>query len=361
MSLGAHLKLLGLTVLVLVEIAASVAVVNNIVRFRSGINNNDTLRRLWSKPDAVIFQPVLWPLALSALVCLGINYLARSIMIGFLEVIDAVHVAQGLSWSAGFAATVTGTFAGALAGRIVYVLNGGALLYVQVAGALALSLFPALVGVLAAPPSVIAISVVIVCVITLVSSVWVNKIVASKAHSQQVRELRPSLNVLAASYSRWYVATVIVCCVALLVLLRLADFAVVWYVRPKKAYLALVLRNFSGLMVLVACCFVAIVLTNLSVMNSLFVWQWPCMLVPMAALLPVEIVAQTVYARPHASVLQRLAVLIQHDTMYAAAGYLGAAFYLGVLARAAKIALDPGFDGQSELILDDDSDYELDA
>lgn len=363
MSVGTQLKLLGLNVLVLSEIAASVALVNHIVRFKSGIDNNSTLRRMWSKPDAVIFQPVFSPLLLSLVVCLGINCLARSIMIGFLQIIDAVRVTNELSWSADFAVTVTGTLAGALSGTIIYILNGGSILFLQIAGALALSLFVSLTSLIGeAAGSYIAISIVSICVITIGFSLWVSKIVGSKVHTQQVRELRPTLKAIASNHSKLHIYALILGCIVLLIALRLCDLSIFAYTKTTDVYLSFVLRNFSGLMVLISCSFTAILLTNVSIMNSFFVWQWPCVFLPMIALLPVEIALQAFLSKEHSQpFLHTFTTLVKRTTMYAASGYLGGTFYLGVLARAANIALDPGFEDHSELILDDDSDYEIDA
>lgn len=370
MSIVLQLKLLGLSLLVLTEISASIAYVNHIVRFRSGLNSTETLRRVWTRPEQVIFQPVVLPIVLSWVVGLGVNSLVRSMMVGFLQLIDALRISGELSLAGDFAVTVSGTAAGTLASALLYIIDGGMQLSYQVLGTLVISLgvsLPRIVG--NAPKSALIIWIIVISGIVICTSFWIqSRGVMARVPMSSVRDLRSALAQSSISSNtglKYALSFVII--MGLLIVLRLIDHLVVVYIERsgyEQVYLAQMLRNFAGLMVLISCCFVAILITNENMTHRIFIWQWPSVVCPMFMLGLCETLL-TVFYKGHPSPAVKWHILlsiIKRTFMYGGCGFVGAAAYLAVLARAAGNALDPGIEGQGELIVDDDEDseYEID-
>lgn len=366
MSVVLQLKLLGLSVLVLTEIAASIAYVNHIVRFRSGLDSTETLRRVWTKPEQVIFQPVTLPIVLSWVIGLGINSLVRSMMVGFLQLIDALRIAGELSLAGDFAVTVSGTAAGALASSLLYIIDGGLQLPYQVLGTLIISLgvsLPRIVG--SAPKSALAIWIIVISAIVICISFWIKgRGITARVPMSSVRDLRSTLAQSSISSNagiKYALSFVII--MGLLIVLRVVDHLVVIYIERngyEQVYLAQMLRNFAGLMVLISCCFVAILITNENITHRIFIWQWPSVVCPMLMLGVCESLLTVFHPGEPSSALKwhMFLRIIKRTFMYGGCGFVGAAAYLAVLARAAGNALDPGIEGQGELIVDDDDDSE---
>lgn len=367
-------KLLGLIVLVLAEIAMNVANVNHVVRFASGIDNNESLRRLWSRPESIIFCPVRWPILLSWLFAWGIHAIVQSILVGLLQLVDAVDRPNHLSLNSELLVLLAASAASSLAGTALYVTFGGGGKLPILSGNVCLAVFLSLPRVLAgwhSQPGVLALWVIFLVVLTAFSGLWASHTAKNRAASSSVvRELMPDRTKVAPP-QKGNSAVIATGCVILLCILRGWDELLIRYVESRHlndVYLAQVLRNFGGLMVLTGCSFVAIRLANSSIGRRPVEWQWWSMLAPLSVLAVVEVVIFCIkkfglQREGPPTALASLAVVLQYLdrlVMYGTAGFLGCAVYLGVLAKAALEALDPGVDGGNELILDDDDDSEFD-
>lgn len=377
-----QLKLLGLLLLVLLEIATNVANVNHVVRFASGINNNDTLRRLWSRPEAVIFYPVQMPIFLSWAFAWGVHAIVRSILVGILQTIDAVNSPDDLSLLSNYAVLLAASISSGMAGMALYVTFAGTAVYYQIIGTVALSLIISIPQVLAGystTPGVLALWIIVMVLSTAAMGFWSSQACRNRTSTTIVRELMPDRSKVSPPQTgRGFV--IVSCCIVLLLVLRIWDELVVSYIRRKDygdVYMAEVLRNFSGLMVLIGCSFLSIRLVNTWIGKRPMAWQWWSMLAPGLVLFVGEVVLLLIKSlsggkeAPPANdepttflkaFLVPVISFVEHIVMYGTAGFLGCAVYLGVLARAAMQALDPGVDGQNELILDDDdSDFDVES
>lgn len=362
MGIGTQLKYLALNVLVLAELAGIVAYVNHLVRFKSGIDSNDTLRRVWSKPEVVAFQPIFSPLLLSVLFAVGMNSLARSVMIGLLEVLDTLHASNDMKMNTAseFAATFAGTVCGSLAGTLVYKLDSGGLVWTQIG----ITLVLAVAGTVTRTFNQLSASLVVVwsllvALAHVLVGFYVNRLVPLRQPAAEV----PSAPIGYVTQNKRKVWVILFACF-LLYIQRILDFigkVSIFQSSEKTIYLAQVLQNFSSVLVLTICVFLSILITNFNINRNCYSWQWLALLTPTLVILPLEIPLCFHYpADYYKSTTDFVFQIIKQIFMYAACGYLGSAVYLTVLARAALIALDPGFEGQSELILDeDDSEYEV--
>lgn len=358
MALLEQAKFLGLIILVLAEIAITVAYLNHLVRFQSGVDNNETLRGVWSKAEQIIYQPTSLPLIISLITGVGFNILVHQLIFCFLRILDlATFPAPANS----FWIMLISTAAGAVVAAVVHSINRGTLELAQLLGTLASFLVLTVVQLLGEPwlhDTSYPVGVIFAIWLVTVASVTVAATFALRRRIQ--------IHAVAPLSGGPKPFALIAIAAGLLSVLRAEDVWLTLWSSPYHNYMAGALRQFLTLMVLINCSFVAILATNRSILTGTYHWQWRSIAVPTIPMILIESVVTIIISRrskdgygPALHTLSLIAGYFYRIFMYAASGYLGAAAYLAALSRIAASALAPGGEGEPELILDEeDSEYE---
>lgn len=352
-------KLLGLIIVVLAEIAVTVAYLNHLVRFQSGVDNDETLRGVWSKADQIIYQPASFPLVISLLTGIGFNILVQELVFCFLHIFDLVTFPTP---TASFWIILIASAFGSAVAAVVYSINHGNHEIVQLLGTLASFLALTVLQLFGEPwlhDTSYPVGVVLAVWLVAVAVVTIGTAIALR------RRIVP--HPVAPLSSGPIPFTIIGIATVLLSILRVEDVWLTLWSSSYRNYMAGALQEFLKLMVLINCAFVAILATNRSILSGTYHWQWRSIAIPTIPMVVVELVVTVVLYRHHKDagdapprVLVLVAGYFYRVFMYAASGFLGAAAYLAALSRIAASALAPGGEGEPELILDeDDSEYEV--
>lgn len=353
MEILRQLTLLGIVCLLLVFMAIIVVKVHHVVRFESGLDNNETLRRMWSKSDLILFQRVKFPVLHGALIGTGVGLVLREILIGIIQVFD---IARHPTPVMDYILTVIACAVSASVSSLLYRMGGGDSRLKNIAATLAFALVVFAtqlyserdlegIGALALVFWLLSI------VGTSVGSVlWMSSHRIGLIAPQTPEFGFPYLQLLLYVLPLWAVRVV-----DFILHLRLASLV-------KDNYLAKVADHFSEILVLVSCAFAGILAANKLVMKGDFYWQWPTVLIPLISMEIAEF-AVSMFTLAHSQTTSQevLMRLVTRSLIFAATGYIGAVTYVAIVARYAAKALDPGVDGQSELIISDDDDSEFEV
>lgn len=353
-----QLCLAAIIALLLVAIASVIVKVHSIVRFGSGLGSTEILRGMWSKSDQVLFQPVpsVWLLAAPAGV--GLAYALKDFITTLFQLADFLHERHS---PARDIITLVSFAAGGIFSTAVYGLGGGKKPYVNVFVTVLLSVIAGSLDVVVflvhhdQPHQMQPIlMLVLISVVVGAAGFWGSRHFHSKDTIIISRKGAQPYKVFA-----WGFAVLLAC--------RLANWATLFFAGGpgdhtdlELHYLARVAVRISDILLLMACALVSIATANQLIMAGNYRWQWPSFVVPFALLVPVEIIGSCIiFGRNHH--YRVFAQMIHNLLKFGATGLIGAVAYLFVVARYARAALDPGADGQSELLEiddDDDDDYE---
>lgn len=345
MTLRADAERLLLIVLLLAITAFAVVKMHNIVKFESGLDNTEILRRMWSKADRVLFQPPAHPLALSVFVGVGLRYTLEFVLLTILQIMDVQTRPQAIS---AFAMSILCLAISVVFAVVVYRMVGGQS-QEKIVGAL-LVIYLGLYGFrLWSEPGPFGPveAVVWILGITLVTVLCG---MSAIRYQLPVYHVEPAVEVATPkSWWLWSGLLVLLCASGDLIHRKLA----------RDTYLGLVTVDLAQMALLFCCAFVSCWTTNRSVMNGNYHWKWRSVYivgVPVAAFQTAAFVYDVVrtddYIPP--SFHRHLLIALRA----AACGFAGSVAYLAVVAKYAHRALDPGYEGQSEL-LEDDDDFEV--
>lgn len=348
--------LVGIIALVLLAIASIIVKAHNIVRFGSGLGSTEVLRRMWSKSDLVLFQPVRNVHLLAPLAGLGLFFALREFIVAVLQLAGLLHHRYSPAQDIIFAlcAIVASPF-----GLAVYSFGGGRKLTVATVSMILLFVGAGVarfVDALLVEEHINAFRVLVFCVLCPGGVIAACLRVKSQLNTRenavamvQTSSPRPTIIYL------WSVAVLTAC--------RLAHSGTLFFAGGPGDhkgldlhYLSRVAAQLSDILLLMASALVAIAVANNRIMNGNYSWQWPSFLVPALCVLPSEAVITLVIFNRHNDYFT-IWHLVRNTIKVGATGFVGSVAYLGVVAKYAKAALDPGADGQSELLeIDDDED-----
>lgn len=371
MSFSVQLKLLALNIFTLSLIAANVLYINYIVRFRSGLNDTEILRRFWSKADQTVLAPARFPFVLSIIHGMGLNCLTRSILTGVLHLLDTFGPGEKLTLSGEYVVSCASTAAGVLTGSAMYKFDGGDKFIIHAIIQSILLLPSGLLKLIFDRDEISgttwAFWTVSLLVLAGLASVFVQRMFPFRSPTGSTRDPfeRPAQEVQdkKQSFKVFVYALVLVVVFSLQVLIRRVIRYYVFSREYTNQYLATVLLNFAGLLPLISSSTIVIDCQSQSVMLRRPVMGWRSVIPLLSFILfNVQFVCSVVFGKWNKtevdSIIKFLTVEYLRDLyVYIAVGFVSIASYFAVCIRAAKKALDPGAEGQSELIVDDD-DYE---
>lgn len=348
--------LVGIIALVLLAIASIIVKAHNIVRFGSGLGSTEVLRRMWSKSDLVLFQPVRTVEVFAPLASMGLFFALREFVTAVLQLAGLMHHHYSPAQDIIFAlcATVAAPF-----GLAVYSFGGGR--NFAVVGSVIVCLFVGAAVVDFCYALLVEDNMNAFRLLAIVLLGPVGVVVASLRAKSQLTARETSVATVQTASPRptfiyiWSVLVLTAC--------RVAHIGTLFFAGGPGDhkgldlhYLSRVAAQLSDVLLLMASALVAIAVTNDRVMNGNYSWQWPSFLVPALCVLPSEaIIALVLFGRR--SDYFTIWYLVRNIIKVGGTGFVGSAAYLLVVAKYARAALDPGADGQSELLeIDDDED-----
>lgn len=371
MGLDVQLKLLALNIFTLSLIAVNVLYINYIVRFRSGLNDTEILRRFWTKAGQTVLAPSRFPFVLSLIHGLGLNCLTRSILTGVLHLLDTFGPGESLSLSGEYVVSCASTVAGAFMGSAMYKFDIGDKFIVHALVQGIMSLPSGLLKLIFVrheiSSSTWAFWAVSVFVLSVLASFLVQRVFPFRSSAGSTRDPfeRPPQEVQDKRSTFKFVlyGTVMFLLFSLQVLVRKVIRYYVFSREYNTQYLATVLLNFAGLLPLIS--FSAVVIDGQSqsviLKNPVMGWRSA---IPILSFVffNIQLTLSIFFTKWKKAGVQPLVEFLTVEYVrdlfvYIAVGFVSIASYFAVCIRAAKKALDPGAEGQSELIVDDD-DYE---